>query len=482
MKRYSYICLAIGIALAVGCVPERVVWSPDGSRAIVLGDDGMHLCDVSGRLSGPTAPNASSAEWMPDGKRVVASMMINLNTWDDVSKAFPQDASEAVKNIDAVRAELLTFKDQWANFIDNTAKKLGLPRGQLLIALFKLGQDEGKSLRLKLSQQMGDNLLNPQLNEFVVQVFVAGESQLTPGEVLYRKMQAQGDNGKIVALRLSPTGTMVALTLDQSGFSNGHPNELMVFSTDASGKSCDLGMAAAYPDWSVDGKYVVYVRPANWHPDDKDLLPGALTRRRVVDDKGALFETEHLPDVQDLAGLAFDGWARVRVARDGRIFFSATELTLPVTVPDVPTQGTIFYFDPERSATLTRAVPRGAADTVGNSPNYFELSPDARYVSIPFGDGRVSVLDIVEGDAQLVQPVAEGNGKDLKLQSVPVWRTATELTFIRPTADLQRHEIVRYSVTDKSATTFSAGWPSGTFDILTKPLEPATQPSAPGAK
>jgi hypothetical protein len=87
------------------------------------------------------------------------------------------------------------------------------------------------------------------------------------------------------------------------------------------------------------------------------------------------------------------------------------------------------------------------------------------------------VLDIANGNAKVVQWVAEGNGKDLKLQSVPAWRTATELTFIEPSDDLKRHEIVRYSVPDATKTVMSGGWPEGTLDVLSKAPEPVTQPS-----
>jgi hypothetical protein len=477
MKRLICLGAAAALALAVGCVPERVVWSPDGSRALVLGDDGVHFCDMNGKLSAPLTPSASAAAWTPDGKHMVAAIEITLKTWDEVSKAFPKEAADAAKNADAVQEQLLTVSNGWGPFLSDTQDKLHLTQQQVELAVMELRDHDTQGMIPKLNDLMRKSVVEQTLIEETVQLFNAGDGAMTPGPVLLR--WTRDPNGGAHSIRVSPSGALAAVTIDQNKDNNNDkPDELLVVPTDGSGKTCDLGMAAAYPDWSEDGKYVVYIRPANWHQDDKDILSlGVLSQREVLDDKGNLSDTEHLPKAEDLAGMTFDGWARVQVVKDGRIFFSAMELSLPVTPADVPTQGTIFCYDYGRAATLGHVEPRAALDTLGNAPNYFEVSPDARYISIPYSDGRVSVLDIAIGNAKVVQWVAEGNGKDLKLQSVPTWRTATELTFIEPSDDLKRHEIVRYSVPDATKTVMSGGWPEGTLDVLTKAPEPVTQPS-----
>jgi hypothetical protein len=131
-----------------------------------------------------------------------------------------------------------------------------------------------------------------------------------------------------------------------------------------------------------------------------------------------------------------------------------------VSAADFNAEGTIFSFDPEKQATLTRVVARGATQTIGNAAQYFELSPDARYLSIPFSDGQVSVLDIAKGESQWVQAVGEANTDNLNPATLPVWRTSTELTFLRPVKDSTTHEVVRYSIPDKTATVISGDWPA----------------------
>src|SRR5262249_54109095 len=112
---------------------------------------------------------------------------------------------------------------------------------------------------------------------------------------------------------------------------------------------------------------------------------------------------------------------------------------------------------------------------------FFELSPDGRYLSIPFDDGRVSVLDIATGEAQLVQPDADTSGDgsgDLKLVTVPTWRTATELTFARRVASSTAQEAVRYSLVDKTTAVISADWPAEIGGWLSKTPPPESSSTA----
>jgi Tol biopolymer transport system component len=238
-----------------------------------------------------------------------------------------------------------------------------------------------------------------------------------------------------------------------------------------------LGKAAKFPDWSPDGKYVVFITPADWKSSQSQILVGILARQQVTDENGQILSADRLPARDDLAGFLFNELSRVRVAKDGRIFFSATEIVLPTAVKDVDTQSTIFSFDPGKQSTLTRVVPRSALPTVGDAAPYFELSPDARYVSIPFGDGRVSVLDIASGEAQVVQPEAKREGDNQsQLASVPVWRTVTELSFLRPVPNSTAHEVVRYSIPEKTATVISSDWPAGVgLGGKNTPADAATQ-------
>jgi len=460
------------IALAAGCGPTIfIVWSPDGTRAVVLGDDGLHLCDLNGKLTGSLAPKAECVAWLPDGKRIVVATEDVLRAWDEISKAFPKEAAAAAGNMDAVRSELLAAGGDWKKFTEAVSGTLHLSDGQLAMTLIDLRDHEKAALEAKLNDDMRKNLESELVSVDNVEVYLVGDGVLNAGPELLSQLRDSGSG--VDDLRVSSMGTAVTVTVD----AKDEPPKLLVLATDGSGRSCDLGRAAGFPDWSPDGRTVVFERPYDWHKDNTGgALLGMVTRSQVIDDHGALLDTDHLPKADDLAGMLFDPAGRVRVAKDGRISFVTTEITLPTTMQDVAPQKTIFLYDPQRPATLVRVIPRGAEQTLGDAAQYFELSPDARYISIPFGDGRVSVLDTTATDnvAIIVQE------KPDEQQTIPTWRTATELTFVRPTADGKGHEIVRYSMTDKSVTVLSAGWPQSVLGALYK--APATQPATQPAK
>ena len=314
------------------------------------------------------------------------------------------------------------------------------------------------------------------ITEDLAQLYSLSDTAAIAGPLLYHHAI---NIGGIKSLRPSPTGEAVVLSVDVSIHKDQpDPTQLLMVPTDGSGKVCDLGRAAEQPDWSPDGKYVVFIRPNDWKEGQKEILLGILTRQQVIDANGRLLDNDHLFKGEDLAGLLFDQFSRVRVAKDGRIFFSAAEVSLPATAEDFNKESTIFSFEPGKQSTLTRVVPRGATQILGDAAQYFELSPDARYLSIPFANGRVSVLDIAKGEAQVVQPAGEGgNENDIKLATVPVWRTVTELTFVRPVQASTAHEIVRYSVTDNSATVLNSNWPSSIGNWLAAEQPPSNAPA-----
>lgn len=459
MRSISGMVCLLTLAIA-GCVTERVVWSPDGTRAAVVGDDGLHMCDVSGKLSPVLAADVKCVDWLPDSKHLVVCRQRELKNWKEASEAFEDDWAAGCTYEDRVRLGLQDATHGWPIFIEEMKKKYNLSDVQLaLVLMFLRDRPPQERPDQNLDKQGKEAFASMSILDVQIQMYSVGESSATPGTLLYHHpIVGKG----IQSLRVSPRGQVVLASLDVSVIKDEtEPPQLLLASADASEKIRNLGRGAAYPDWSPDGRYAIYIRPAGWNESQKDAALGILTRQEVASADGKLLDQMPLPNGEDLAGLLFNELSRVRVANDGRIFFSAAEISLPAAVKDIDTQATIYCFDPGKQATLTRVVPRSAMQATGNAAQYFELSPDARYLSVPFDDGRVSVLDIASGEAHLVQPVAEPDDKDhARLTTIPVWRTSTELTFVRPAPSSTGHEVVRYTVPDKSATVISADWPA----------------------
>lgn len=317
-------------------------------------------------------------------------------------------------------------------------------------------------LVLKLDQNGQQSYVAQSILEDTLQIYSVNGSGATAGPVLDRRTTTgQG----VQSLRVAPTGKAVLVTYDDMnrGADQQQLLELLLVPTNGSKKAIELGKSSKYPDWSPDGKYVVYVMPTGWNGNNTQVLVGDLRRLQVSDENGNFLDAEHIPS-EDFAGVLFNELSRVRVAKDGRIFFSASEVSLPVAARDFDGRQTIFSFEPGKQSTLTRVVPREAMQRVGDAAQYFELSPNAKYISIPFDDGRVSVLalgSLASDDVQIVQGDGKPEGDNkTQLLTVPVWRTPTELTFARPVANSTGHEVVRYSVADKTATVISTDWPA----------------------
>ena len=205
-----------------------------------------------------------------------------------------------------------------------------------------------------------------------------------------------------------------------------------------------------------------------------DVRFGALVRQPVVEADGTLVASaDKLPPQEGLVGMVYEPMGRVRVAKDGRIVFTARDVSLPATAADLPARPTLFFVDPGRQATVSRAAPRSVEAQLGNQLQLFVLSPGGDFVAVPSDHGQVTVLNLVKGDMVNVQPVEDRQGGDWTLQSVPSWRSATELTFVKPVREgSAEREVVLYSMADGSEKVLSGSWPETTREGWLTPTAP----------
>ncbi|HUW82099.1 MAG TPA: hypothetical protein VMZ31_04785 [Phycisphaerae bacterium] len=104
MNRAAMVAVAVAaFAAAVGCIPEkRVVWSPDGTRALVrMG--GNRLFVLEGRDLKPRdlGIRAYGADWLPDGRRAVATVVEEHAAWSSLAPNLSADDRERV--VDAAK-------------------------------------------------------------------------------------------------------------------------------------------------------------------------------------------------------------------------------------------------------------------------------------------------------------------------------------------------------------------------------------------
>lgn len=487
MKRCPRPLVLLALALAAlcvlpGCVPERVVWSPDGSRAAVIASDGLRLCDPNGKLGEPLLPGQiQRVAWLPDGKHLVVVRTAVCPTWNDVVQLVP-GYSQRIRDSAAARVKLvaaggdeaaLQNPDNW-----NTADQ-----ARLMVLYLR---DKDPTLRKDLADHW-DKIADLSYDIPVCEVY-----DLSSGEA---RKQGQtlmhGPMNWSMEVRPSPTGAAVAITM----WDGKNDASFTMVSATTFGPDDDalpVGETCAYPDWSPDGKALFFLAPSKqqWGPltrsqdiTDKDrfgfraMLPvsgdksadvrfGTLVRRTLIGEDGKLIEHyAKLPPAEDLAGLVYEPMGRVRAAKDGRIFFTSRDVQLPATAADLPTQQSLFFIQPGKQSTVSRAAPRSVEAALGNQLSLFELSPDDAFIAVPSDHGQISILNVAKGEVQRVQPIEDRTSNDWTLQSIPTWRSATELTFVRPVKEgAAEREVVLHSLTDNSEKTLSATWPAPARD------------------
>ena len=403
--------VAASLLLLAGCLYKHVVWSPDGNRAAVISGDNLYLCDTNGRLSSLLVSNVSTVAWLNDSQRLVLWRVRNVKDWSAISKMLGQE-----------RAETMTKEAEsiWQRFRSGTpwseaTINLGDKTDVLKICLRDRHNSE---LHAKLSEGDWKDLESKtvQVNDLVI-ARVDGD-KIEVGATLH------GNLGRFWDMRPSPQGAVIAFTVEMKPESDNL--RLLVVPADGSSPATAVASnTAAYPDWTADGRALVYFQNSLPQGDDDVPRLAVLTRRSVLDEAGRV-KLEEKP--QYLAGGMFNGMARVRCLRDGRIFFNAAELSLPISAGDYGGQHEqLFALDLSRQATLVRVIPRQHESDLPESLTFFEVSPDEQQVLFGGDKMPVSLLTLSNGQITVVQPASKEND----MQGLPVWRKDGEFTYMK---------------------------------------------------
>ncbi len=433
MKRCLLVVVA-GLLAAAGCLPEeKVFWSPDGRRAVIMAPDGLYLCDGEGALSPRVTGKATGVAWLPDSKRlVVAREQPPLKTWKDVAAFVGEaDAKVIMEGAAKLRQEFLAYQGEPGKFEPKIFEETALSRVVLM----------GMYLRDNLAEGLPEKLGPEKWKD--VQGLEAAVYSLEVGEVDGAAVEFQAPVRLLhppVNLRVSPDGRNVAYVtntvLPKGGWA------LFVASLGGGLPRLVAENVALFADWSADGRFLAYARATGPGPASEGTLRlGTISRRMVCDAEGKILQT--FENATDLAGLIFQDDLKVRCLRDGRVLFAAASVQLPSTAADMPTRMTLFAVDPQRPATLVAVLPRSAEAEVPQAANYFEVSPDQQRVSIP-GPQGVAVVTLATGAVE--EALAEGG---YSVFFVPTWRSPKELCFaVEKGAKLgspNRREVVLWS-------------------------------------
>lgn len=417
---------AISVALFVlfsGCLEKHLVWSPDGNRAAVIAKDGLHLCDPAGNLTPLLLPGVNQATWLGDSQGLVVVRGRKAGDWPSIARVVGSERAAAF----AARAEAVWKQLEAGGTWGILTQELGKDKDGAVPMIF-LRDRYGEALRAKVSVGDWNDLTSKQVDvSELVMARIAGE-QIQVGTLLHEGLE------KIESVRVRPGDCAAAFTTD---IALGNDNECRLWLTGVGGTGA-VPVAEhtnLFPDWTPDGRSLVYVQASGSGSTKDDLRLATLVRRQVMDDSGQIKVAEK---PEDLAGMMFSNQPRVRCLKDGRILFNAVEFSLPIMAKDADVERErLFAVDAARQATLVRVVPRGEEENLPKSLAFFEVSPDEKQVLVGGSDGEVSVLTLMTGNVDVLQKAGDYN-----LMAAPVWRNTEEITFARrnPSVDGKKPE------------------------------------------
>jgi hypothetical protein len=434
------------LLLSAGCLEKRIVWSPDGSRAAVISEDGLYLCDATGHLSGLLAPRVYLAAWRSDSQRLVLARKLPAKDWNLIAPTLGDRRAAIEAEADSLWRDLEAGKP-WSVLSLNLSGK----KDVVQICLRDRHRDALPD-KLSAGERQALDEKAVELNELVL-ARVDGEKLAIEG-VRYTGY------GSIADIRPAPRDDAVAVAEEMA--TNTDDMEIAVVSLKTDAAPVVVGRRTApYPDWTADGRSLVYVEVSPGAAPKNDLVLGVLMQRGVLDADGRVSVAEK-PEY--LAGTMFNLFTHVRCLRDGRVLFNAVEMSLPLAAADYggDQREQLFAVDPSRQSTLVRLIPRRHETELPQALAFFEVSPDERDVVFGGMEGEVGVLTIATGEVRKVQ-----DGAKEKYQGLPVWRRAGEFSYVKRMESMDGKPPARPAEVilrngDKE-TVLSQSWPSETL-------------------
>ncbi len=428
--------LVLAALLIGGCLKERLAWSPDGKHAAILTADGLFVADANGKISTLLVPGAYLAAWLPDSQSLVVARRKEVKNFAEITAALgPTRARQLATKAEAVWSRIKDLP-RGEEFDQRVGEEIGDDLPGVLVYLREQPQHLA-ALREKLGAdwKREDETKSANLNEVVV-ARLSGE-KLILGPTLHVGLPG------IHALRPAPNGRAVAFTL-QPELSRQPDNgvTLMLAPTDAAEPAVSVAtQSATHPDWSADGRNLVFFKATGGAGISDDLRLGALVTREVFDLSGRF---QLAATTTDLAGLIFHAHSRVRCLRNGQIVFNATPFTLPIAGGGDGEREQLFALGRGPNAKLIPLFPADRLERLPKALSAFEVSPDETQVLIGSDNGEVWLGTLATGAVELVSAKIEsakdkGEGENFP---APIWRAAGEFTYLRKRPGTPAFELV----------------------------------------
>jgi len=493
--RYSLrIAASVSIVFLLGsCFPEeRFWWSPQGDRALVILEDGVHLVGTDGKLGKPldglatTDVGTLGLSWLPDGQGFIWEREREVKFWDEVAKAAP---ANEVKEVDALMPAVMPLIE--------SAVKLAAPAEKLDQIASALPQE----LRTSLTPAfMRAYAADPAPIEKMLSV-------LPKGEDIIKSLRKEGSTfhlGKLCEVRLKDgqidsTRVITTSLLSRHLFPKTSPKHaavaclsaregaeyasLEVWPHDGGAPLIITQRASVAYAWTPDGRSIVFASPI----EGKDSKLMSIQCLTVLQEPGALMKEpydkqadgsnlsvtgpDRLASPQLLATAVIPSLPRVQVLPDGRVLFASHPATLPSAGTELQREPQLYLIAADGSEV--QRVPTAPGE-LPSDLSVFVASPDGQRVAVVESEtDAVAVVELSTGKTQIVSPAHE----QWKCETVPAWRTSNDLTFAALHGTSPTPQWMQWTV-GQGTRCLSESWPAGTIAKWLEHPKP-TQPSTP---
>ncbi|MGD0571745.1 MAG: hypothetical protein ABSB11_01840 [Sedimentisphaerales bacterium] len=467
------------ILVIFGCIPEdSLQWNADGSKGIYSKKGALYLVDGSTGSLTQIAPKESTAIWpaiSQDGSLFAYSQIIKVDDFNSAFKLLPPTQAKEIKE----HAEILKQKILTDGIKDGNLPSLEDYSNEQHTAWVDryLIEKADAQLARKISPEIIKKNKEKELTYY--QLVIARTADPNGRKIFTTSSQP------LWRIRFSPDSKFAAYVLDRiTGKTFEAGFDLYVVSLTEKTPAAFVASAVAIGyDFKPDSKAIAYLKPEDENLKGQKLVPGSLVERTIIDPNGKFLATPEkgLPQTytcsgptEAYAGVVYYPWMKVAYARDSRIFFSSTKISLPSSKVDNE-QGSVFCSD-----TLTGAVsdilPQIAVDFTQDNYHLFALSYDSRKILFP---GKKNALGIyalgpdIESSKILVDS-NEGFGEDAPPKLAAEWKGSNQLSCLvsekshylttDPNTPHKRKEIVILDTDGKLVKILSKDWPDELLD------------------
>lgn len=467
-KLLSNIILLPGILIAAflltGCNDEpynRLTWSPDGSKAAVIAEDGLHISDPSGNLSKALDVNVKGMEWLSDSNQAILWRQDTTNEWSKLASLLSPDEIATIDSESKIICDIVGRTKDLENPSEEDGDKLDklTHLNESLFFIYTNGPNDVKERICKELKIAGEDKKQPEMVYHNILKCTLSASDISNAISIY---QTHKD---IAGIRVSPNGKHICLIED---LPNDSAYRLLVIS-DTGKETLEVSAKGnLFPDWTKDSRSLVFIEKNdqnNWHFDR-----GTLTKVTVCDEQGKLLSTLGEPDY--LVDVAFQGISRVRCTGNGRIYFCCPQAKLPMTKTETTSPIALFCLDQDRYQTAIPLTLPQDSNYLQKYMAYFKVSPDGNKIAVLGQLGETYLLKVQTSQVQALQYSPTND----HVCMLPAFRSDNEITYVAPTKRKINNEnvcsIVLFNLKDDEGKDLSQNWAS---KVSTGWLIPAKQ-------